>query len=93
VSGRGDDFDGLPEEMRLALFADASAQIAMEAGVVVRDCVVIDAASGAAGRVKSLYGDGSAYVVFPGGAGRMLQPWEMSVAEDQDWEPEGGWPE
>jgi hypothetical protein len=53
--------------------------------------IVIDEVTGSAGRVRDMYLDGSAYVVFPGGGGRMIQPWEMSLAADQTWEPEGGW--
>ena len=52
--------------------------------------VVIDLVTGVPGRVESVYGDGSAHVVFPGGVGRMIQPWEMSIAEDQTWPPGGG---
>lgn len=56
--------------------------------------LVVDEVTGSLGRVRDVYeADGSAYVVFPGGGGRMISPWDMSMAEDQSWEPEGGWDE
>jgi hypothetical protein len=57
-------------------------------GVIAEGSAVVDLATGATGRVSSLYWGGSAYVVFAGG-GRMIQPWEMRLAEGQ----ETGWPQ
>jgi hypothetical protein len=81
--------EGLPPELRYALYADVSAQMAADQGFIADGSVVVDLTTGATGRVSSVYGDGSAYVVFPGG-GRMVQPWEMSLADDQDQQREGG---
>lgn len=81
--------DDLPPALRYALYAEASGRLAEEHGIIVQGSVVVDLTTGATGRVSSVYGDGSAYVVFPGG-GRMVQPWEMSLADDQDQQREGG---
>lgn len=85
--------DGIPRDVYLGLVADAAFNVAADAGMkdFAPGSVVTDEVTGAVGRIRDVYGDGSAYVVFPGGGGRMISPWDMNLAADQDWEPEGGW--
>jgi hypothetical protein len=55
--------------------------------------VIIDERTGDAGKILALRPDGSAWVRFPGpgGTDRVVEGEDLNLAEDQDWEPEGGW--
>lgn len=81
----------LTEAERLAIIGQAAVEMNAERGAIEEDSIVIDEHSGDTGIVREVYDD-DALVYFPDGTADTLMLEGLSLAADQSWEPEGGWP-
>jgi hypothetical protein len=93
------DLDAAAEEYQAArrqAYWEAARQIheAVFDSKIAQGVLVIDGDDGRVGIVTSVCGLQGAFVHFPG-SGRSTAEYlptdRMSLAADQDWEPEGGW--